>query len=106
MSLAANINQSKLIRVYRQIKENVPDLAMLGNINDILFLKILIWSIIASVGVIASIWGGLTVATIVFAVFATKYNIVIALLYVKVAGMVLAAGCFTVFSIVALAAVS
>lgn len=106
MSLAANINQSKLIRVYRQIKDKVPDLSMLGSLNDILFLKILIWAIIASVGVIASIWGGLTVATIVFAAFATKYNLVIGLLYIKVAGVVLAAGCFTVFSIVALAAVS
>lgn len=106
MSLTINIKQSKLLGIYRQIKEKVPDLSMLGNLNDILFLKILIWAIIASVGVVASIWGGLTVATIVFAVFATKYNIVIALLYVKVAGMVLAAGCFTVFSIVALAAVS
>lgn len=106
MSLSQSINHSKLVKFYRQIKIQVPDLSMLEKLNDILFIKILFWAIIASVGVVASIWGGLTVAGIVFTVFATKYNLVIALLYIKVAGIVLAAGCFTVFSIVALAAVS
>lgn len=106
MSLSINIKQYKLLGIYRQIKKNVPDLTMLGNLNDILFAKVLVWSILAAIGIVASLWGGITLTAIVFGIFATKYNLVIGFLFLKVAGVVLATGLFAILTIIALAAVS
>jgi hypothetical protein len=84
----------------------MPALSMLERLDNVLFLKLIFWSIVASIGIVISIWGGLTLAASLFGIFTIKYNTMIGLLFVKVVGVVISSILGLILASVLLAAVS
>lgn len=84
----------------------MPALSTLERLDNVLFLKLIIWSMIVSCAIVFSIWGGLTLTAAIFGIFTVKYNTVIGLLFVKVVGICISSILGLILASVLLAAVS